>query len=50
MNANINRTHGHLGWAPRYDRALVLDGRDPSGVYGHYGYGPYWETGHNELV
>jgi sporulation protein YlmC with PRC-barrel domain len=37
----VNQTRERVAGAPRYDPDLV-DERYVSGVYGHYGYPPYW--------
>ena len=44
----IDRAAEHLRGAPRYDPALVdeRDDRYWDGVYGHYGYAPYWGMGY----
>lgn len=42
-NIFINHTREHVAGAPRYDPALVKDeGSKYVGLYGYYGYGPFW--------
>lgn len=39
---HINRTRDHVAAAPGYDPALVNELSYFNGIYGYYGYPPYW--------
>jgi sporulation protein YlmC with PRC-barrel domain len=43
---HINHTREHVARAPRYDPDLVQDRQYLGGVYGYYGYGPFWGSGY----
>jgi len=43
---HINHTREHVARAPRYDPDLVQDQHYLGGVYGYYGYGPFWGAGY----
>lgn len=46
-HVHLDQTRENVSKAPRYDPALVQD--DPGywgGVYGHYGFAPYWGPGY----
>lgn len=45
-HVHINHTRDHVARAPRYDPDLVKDERYLGGIYGHYGYGPFWGAGY----
>ncbi|MEO6885924.1 MAG: PRC-barrel domain-containing protein [Jatrophihabitantaceae bacterium] len=43
---HINHTGEHVAEAPPYDPGLVGDRSYHRGIYGHYGYTPYWDDGY----
>ncbi|MGI9157962.1 MAG: PRC-barrel domain-containing protein [Marmoricola sp.] len=42
----INHTRDHVAAAPGYEPALINDRTYQEGIYGHYGYAPYWGGGY----
>ncbi|MHB8588435.1 MAG: PRC-barrel domain-containing protein [Candidatus Dormibacteraceae bacterium] len=40
----INHSREHVAGAPRYDPGLVADLPYYGGLYGYYGYSPFWGT------
>ena len=42
----IDQTREHVHAAPRYEPELVEEESYYHGVYGYYGYAPYWTAGH----
>jgi hypothetical protein len=45
-HVHINHTRQHVARAPRYDPDLVQDRQYQGGLYGYYGYGPFWGSGY----
>jgi len=43
---HINHTREHVAGAPRYDPELANDETNWGGIYGYYGYGPFWGAGY----
>jgi hypothetical protein len=43
---SIDQTREHVAGAPRYDPTLVADRDYWGGIYGYYGYAPYWGPGY----
>ncbi len=42
---HVNQTRERICGAPRYNPSLI-DDRYYSGLYGYYGFGPYWSSGY----
>jgi sporulation protein YlmC with PRC-barrel domain len=42
----FDQTHEHVARTPPYDPDLMNDDAYTGGVYGHYGYQPYWTGGY----
>ncbi len=45
-HVHIDRTREHVAGSPPYDPDLTYDTDYWGGVYGHYGYTPYWGPGY----
>jgi sporulation protein YlmC with PRC-barrel domain len=43
---HIDRTREHVAGAPAYDPDLTYDQDYYGGLYGYYGYGPFWAAGY----
>lgn len=43
---HIGKTREHVTGGPKYQPDLVSDTDELGGVYGHYGYAPFWGAGY----
>ena len=43
---HIDKTREHVAGGPKYEPDLVADMDYYGGVYGYYGYGPFWAPGY----